>query len=406
MILSVLVLLVECGYVEITSANIRSLIGGPNPILVKFYSKTCVHCKSMAADFSEAATAFTNVTFGGVECQEESKICKQHKVKSYPVIKLFPPKKRSGIEYKGDRSMDSFCDFVENHTTFKAKRPPKNVVDLNPFTLYETAEQTQCLFVTFYTPWCGHCKHWLPQCRIVADAMVPDKQVIIGRVDCVQFNDFCAPIASGYPTIKLFTGKTNVSYEGARTAAALIKFLNEHCGTERGVDGLLDDRAGLIPEANDIVRQFKLADDSEKASFVQKLKTVPNASFYVTVMQRYLAKGFDQLFKDRLTMEAILTARNGSAVALDGMKRRLNVFLEFMRPPGADPTPEPEPSPEPVSPVDTAPPESDQTQAADLGPDDDDGADLDDVAQDDVAQDAPPASAEEKQEDAKGGGDL
>jgi hypothetical protein len=83
-------------------------------------------------------------------------------------------------------------------------------------------------------------------------------------------------------------------------------------------------------------------------------------------MERYLAKGLDQLVTDKLTMEGILATREGSAAALDGMKRRLNVFLEFIKPPGPDPTPEPEESPEPVLPVDTEPPESDQTRAADL----------------------------------------
>jgi len=49
---------------------------------------------------------------------------------------------------------------------------------------------------------------------------------------------------TGFPTIKFFSkdDKTPTSYEGGRTEADLVAFLNEKCGTQRAVGGGLTDQ--------------------------------------------------------------------------------------------------------------------------------------------------------------------
>jgi protein disulfide-isomerase A6 len=138
--------------------NLKETIG-PSPIFVKFYPEKCGHCKAMAEDFADAAATFgTNVTFGGVECRENKKICDSYQVKGFPTIKLFLAGQKKGIEFTGTRSVDGFCDFIENSTTFRALRPPRYTVDLHPLNFDETVNNTKCLFVTFYAPWCRHCR--------------------------------------------------------------------------------------------------------------------------------------------------------------------------------------------------------------------------------------------------------
>lgn len=52
---------------------------------------------------------------------------------------------------------------------------------------------------------------------------------------------------SGYPTIKFFSkdNKEPVDYEGGRSEADFISFLNEKCGTQRAVGGGLTDEVSL-----------------------------------------------------------------------------------------------------------------------------------------------------------------
>src|SRR5882757_6430483 len=83
---------------------------------------------------------------------------------------------------------------------------------------------------------------------------------------------------SSYPTIKFFPRSTSTSssskppesnqsngikgkktpipYDGGRSEADFVEFLNEHCGTNRAVGGGLNDLAGLLPQLESQVLEF------------------------------------------------------------------------------------------------------------------------------------------------------
>ncbi|OHT17640.1 Thioredoxin family protein [Tritrichomonas foetus] len=288
----------------------------------------------MAAEFAEAATTFTDVTFGGVDCSVNKKVCEKHKIDGYPTIYLFKEGKTEGIEFHGQRSVDGFCDFIENYTTSKAKRPPKVFIELNPLNFENHTSSRKCLFVTFFAPWCGHCKRFLPEAKIAAAAFQVEEDAAIGTVNCELYKEFCDGVGvSGYPSIKLFKDNSSIEYDGPRTADGVASFINKNCGTERAANGLLLDTAGIVDEATPLVKEFLAG----KADALERMKAIKGAEFYVKVMERINAKGVEQVQKDMETMNKILTARKGSYKALDGMKRRYNVFNEFI------PKPEPEP---------------------------------------------------------------
>ena len=337
MFLVLLASLCRAEYVEITKDNAKQLIGGPKPVFVKFYSPNCGHCRAMAEDFAEAATTFSDVVFGGVDCTAHSAVCDAHKVTGYPTLLLFQAGKSEGIEFTGSRSVDKFCDFIENYTEFKAKRPPQVMVELNPLNFEKRITEEKCTFVTFYAPWCGHCKRFLPQARIAATSFVGEPNVSVAKVNCEEYHELCQNWGvEGFPTIKLFKGSLEepLKYEGQRTAQGVVEFINAQCGTQREVGGLLNSLAGLVEEAAPAVQEF-LSGAHEAA--MEKIKKIKGAEFYLKVMERYLQKGKEQVVKDMDTMMGILTAKKSSWLAMDGMKKRYNVFAQFV------PTPEPEP---------------------------------------------------------------
>jgi protein disulfide-isomerase A6 len=326
-------------YVELTSANVAAHIGGPKPIFVKFYSPSCGHCSAMAEDFANAANTFADVNFGGVDCAASSEICIAHNATAYPTLLLFVAESKSGIEYKGTRSVDGFCDFVENYTDFKAKRPPRVLADVHPFSIHRHITENKCLLNIFYAPWCGHSKRFLPQARLAALAFQPELNITLGLTNCDQYHELCEEYdVKGYPTIKLFKNGIVQPYAGGRLAEGVVDFVNKQCGTERSVSGLLNDRAGLVNNTEIIVNEFMQSED--KQAVITRTKAVEGAEFYVTVMERYMKGGIGQLEKDVAIMSGLLDERKGSWTALDGMKKRLNVFRAFVRKPPAS-APEP-----------------------------------------------------------------
>jgi hypothetical protein len=108
----------------------------------------------------------------------------------------------------------------------------------------------------------------------------------------------------------------------------LVEFVNEKCGTERGMDGLLNDRAGIIEEASKIVRELIAADD--KGGLLAKLKEVKGAEVYVQVATRFIMRGVKGIEQDREGMLMTLNRRNNPLTMLDNVKRQYNVFGEFL----------------------------------------------------------------------------
>jgi protein disulfide-isomerase A6 len=316
-------------YIEITEAN-KNLIGGERPIFVKFYSPNCGHCKAMAPDFAEASTMSKDVDFGGVDCVAQDKICKDYKIDGYPTIYLFGKGNVTGKEFKDhERSVDGFIDFIEETLTVKIPRPPKYMKDLNPINFGTTINNTKCTFVTFFAPWCGHCKKFLPEAKIAAQAFAPDNAtVVIGTMNCEKYRGVCTDNdVQGFPTIKLFKEGQVIPYEGSRTADGVAEFINTHCGTERASNGLLSDKAGLIEEAKELVKEFIKAEDKE--AVVEKVKAI-KADLYASFMNRVIKNGVEKSKEDLAKMNKILSERKVSFKVLDNIKRRYNVFAQVL----------------------------------------------------------------------------
>ncbi|KAG9459585.1 hypothetical protein H6P81_004093 [Aristolochia fimbriata] len=94
--------------------------------------------------------------------------------------------------------------------------------------------QDRGALVEFYAPWCGHCKKLAPEYEKVASSFKKSKSVLIGKVDCDDQKNLCSKNGvTGYPTIKWFPAKSlePKKYEGARTAEALVEFVNTEGGT-------------------------------------------------------------------------------------------------------------------------------------------------------------------------------
>lgn len=90
-------------------------------------------------------------------------------------------------------------------------------------------------------------------------------QCVIAKIDADTERDIGTEFEiSGFPTIKFFPkgdDKTPIAYEGARTEAGFVEFLNKHCGTHRLVGGGLDDAAGRVPELDVLAIKFMATSD-------------------------------------------------------------------------------------------------------------------------------------------------
>jgi hypothetical protein len=338
--LGMLILSLLCGvrseYIELSYLNIDRVIGGLHPAFVRFYSGGCGTCIRWAFPFSEASTMFPNVTFGGANCAKHSYVCDRFGVRTFPVLRFFAARSRDPITYEGPRTTAGLVEFVTQHTNVHP-RPSQigRLVELTAATLPKHFPPSKCGLLIYSRPDCSECQHQLPQFARLTYVYEGDANVSIGVLNCEKQSDFCKERGiedlrlEGHvrPVYHTYANGHFVNYTWPGGFASLVAHVNRTCGVDRGLDGLLSDRAGRIEAADPIARDF--VDAFNKKDLIAKMREIPGADLYVRMMERFMASGIEQLEKDRASMRKNLDERKGSIAALDGIKKRWNVLMSF-----------------------------------------------------------------------------
>ena len=97
-----------------------------------------------------------------------------------------------------------------------------------------------------------------------------DKNILLAKVDCTEEQDLCQEYGvEGYPTLKVFRGKENISpYSGARKAQALVSYMTKQA---MPAVSLLESSAAL--------EDFKTADKVVLVGYFAADDKTSNATF-------------------------------------------------------------------------------------------------------------------------------
>lgn len=126
---------------QITSANYQDLLNNNKIVLINFYADWCMFSQQLAPIFHKSAELiheeYQNVKLGRLDCEAETQIALQNSIAKYPTIKIFRNGKPLRKEYRGQRSVDAFSQFV------KAQMKPAVVDALEPGDLkYDNEKNT------------------------------------------------------------------------------------------------------------------------------------------------------------------------------------------------------------------------------------------------------------------------
>lgn len=221
--------------------------------LVKFFAPWCGHCQAMQEDWEAASDKVPeNVMIAEVDCTQDQALCGKYDVGGYPTLMSFKNGKLHEEFY--DRNLKSILNYVNKNGgsieqeeiadtgfTGKTEEAPEVYQDGTVWKVvgsnFEEVvfDDDKHVFIKIYAPWCGHCKNMQPAWESLAGSLKGVEDVVIAEIDATA-NDLPSNYqVRGYPTL-FWAGKgakdQPVKYQGARTAEAWSKFIQEKTGVK------------------------------------------------------------------------------------------------------------------------------------------------------------------------------
>ena len=332
-------------YVEINKSNYWSYIGRKNPVFVKFYSPNCGYCSSIEKDFFQAASYFDSFIFGGINCDTNKEIC--YKITGLPTLIYYPSysnlESPNIIPYKGRRTANAFVDFIEKTSKYTriAHRPPPPLLSLDPAILsqYIGNKAISCSIVLFSNSSDFRDSLYEEYLEKIADSFKHDNNFSFSSFNCDDYPEECQNITC--PQFKAWKNgneiHSNEKVLGNRES--IMKYINNVCETDRGIDGLVSDTYGVDPISEKYAQIFSnifkhhLNDNDSEAQIEDALKNLRESDIskkYVNIAEEILEKGIQSIIKKVEIMEDFLKRKSASPEVLTNLKKKYNIYKAFI----------------------------------------------------------------------------
>ncbi|KAL1491528.1 hypothetical protein ABEB36_012112 [Hypothenemus hampei] len=195
--------------------------------VVDFYAPWCGPCQHLAPQyraFAKSVAEFSNIIVAQVDCVANGALCDYQNIRGYPTIRLYP------LDSQG---LSSMAIFNGQRDAISLKRWVLSFLPSKVETLTETQFKDEILtkkfhlpwLIDFYAPWCGHCVHFEPEFRIVAQKL--DGIIRSAKIDCEAHRIFCGyQRVTGYPTVRLYLGPNEYVNIDSQNANELVRRIN------------------------------------------------------------------------------------------------------------------------------------------------------------------------------------
>lgn len=115
-----------------------------DPWFIKFYAPWCHHCQAMGPNWDQLAKEMQGrLNIGEVNCEKESRLCKDVHVSGYPTILFFRGGER--VDYDGLRGLGDFVQYAE-----KAVDICEGVKDVDTASFEALEKKEDVIFLYFY----------------------------------------------------------------------------------------------------------------------------------------------------------------------------------------------------------------------------------------------------------------
>jgi len=330
--------------VNLSSNNFDKIVDGSTNALVEFFAPWCGHCKSLAPEWAIAGETFQpsdDIIIAAVDATESPALAEKYQVQGYPTIKFFAKGSSDATpeNYEGGRTASDIVKWVNGKigTSRRVKVAPTAVTVLTSDNFDDLVLGSKAALVEFYAPWCGHCKSLAPEYEITGKAFAGEKDVVIGKVDATEENDLAKKYGvSGYPTLKFFPAGSSepIDYNSARSAEAMVEFINKNAGTSRNVDGSLAALAGRIADLDAVISSSSVYDNAFLATLTETANALTESPYtknYLSSAAKIVSKGNEYIGKEVKRLDGMMQSPSVTEESKTSFKIRQNILKAFIK---------------------------------------------------------------------------
>lgn len=319
---------------------------------VKFSAKWCSHCKKMIPEWERLADSYVdveNVQIVEIDADKSRSIGKRYNIASFPTLKLFRADSLSDpIDYEGQREFEFFSNFLVNQVGIKGKKvgKPSKVVQIHDGNIEKLVENKERAALLLFTKEkdCDECISTRKVFDQVSHAFHKElEKIIIGETqkNGDEPTDWIRDMYSvtEFPTI-IYVETGDISkfevFSGPFTTSALIEYVNAKLGTKRAANGLLDHKAGIIPDMEEALKKFigiNIVDRREYvSSFIEELKKVDDQLFknevkyYALIVNQFIAGNNDYVDSELAKFDDMIKNKAVDANTKDLVNMKVNLL--------------------------------------------------------------------------------
>lgn len=101
----------------VVGKNFHDIVGKDDDVLLEFYAPWCGHCKALEPKYIELATELKDVKGLVIaKCDATQNEIDGINIAGFPTIKFFPKGSTEGKEYEGEREVEGFKKYLEEHS--------------------------------------------------------------------------------------------------------------------------------------------------------------------------------------------------------------------------------------------------------------------------------------------------
>jgi thiol-disulfide isomerase/thioredoxin len=309
--------------------NFESTISSNPWVLVRFFTQHQEASVRSYSDYNLVGKSFANTSLlvAGLDCGKYRRDCLRNKAFDIPSVKLYG--NGQIFKYEGGFSFESISAWARDISGIEPNLVTQLVATPNARTFRDMIDTNACVLAFFHTPWCTACKRFMPRLLRVARLFRDEPSIKFAEIDSDKYRSFIREYdLKIYPEVRLFVKgeKKPITFEDKRSPAIVTEFLNKYCGTRKEMSNI-ESQAGLLDDANAVLEEFFT--NGRKPLYVQKMKAVPRASYYVSVLEGFLSQGSTYLSEQKAKLSAQREEDTTSQKEKDILTKKINIITFF-----------------------------------------------------------------------------